>query len=40
MAIAKEKLIEMYTTMVRIRTFEERVLKEFAAGHIGGFVHL
>ncbi len=40
MPIAKEKLIDMYRTMVRIRTFEQRVKKEFAAGHIGGFVHL
>ena len=38
--IKKEKLINMYRTMVRIRTFEERVLKEFAAGSIPGFVHL
>ncbi len=40
MPIAKEKLIEMYTTMVRIRTFEERAAKEFAAGKIPGFMHL
>ena len=40
MAIEKEKLINMYKVMLRIRTFEERVFKEFAAGHIGGFVHL
>ena len=40
MAIAKEKLIDMYRTMVRIRTFEERVDKEFAVGNIPGFVHL
>ena len=40
MAIAKEKLIDMYRTMVRIRVFEERVRKEFAAGNIPGFVHL
>ena len=40
MAIEKEKLIDMYRTMVRIRTFEERVRKEFAAGNIPGFVHL
>jgi pyruvate dehydrogenase E1 component alpha subunit len=39
-AIEKEKLIDMYRVMVRIRTFEERVFKEFAAGHIPGFVHL
>ena len=40
MPIEKEKLIGMYRTMVRIRTFEERVSKEFAAGNIPGFVHL
>lgn len=40
MPIEKEKLIDMYRTMVRIRTFEERVSKEFAAGNIPGFVHL
>jgi len=40
MAVEKEKLMDMYTRMVRIRTFEERVKKEFAAGNIGGFVHL
>jgi pyruvate dehydrogenase E1 component alpha subunit len=39
-AIAKEKLINMYRVMVRIREFEERTKKEFAAGKIGGFVHL
>jgi pyruvate dehydrogenase E1 component alpha subunit len=40
MAIEKEKLIDMYRVMLRIRVFENRVYKEFAAGHIGGFVHL
>ncbi|MBA7695333.1 Acetoin:2,6-dichlorophenolindophenol oxidoreductase subunit alpha [subsurface metagenome] len=40
MAIEKEKLIDMYRVMVRIRTFENRVYQEFAAGHIPGFVHL
>lgn len=40
MEIAREKLIDMYRTMLRIRVFEERVRKEFAAGHIPGFVHL
>ena len=40
MAIKKEKLIDMYRTMVRIRIFEERVSKEFAAGKIGGVAHL
>ncbi|MFC2024192.1 thiamine pyrophosphate-dependent dehydrogenase E1 component subunit alpha [Chloroflexota bacterium] len=40
MDIPKEKLLDMYRTMVRIRKFEERTAKEFAAGRIGGFVHL
>ena len=40
MAIEKEKLIDMYRVMVRIRTFEERVAKEFAAGNILGAAHL
>jgi pyruvate dehydrogenase E1 component alpha subunit len=40
MAIEKEKLIDMYRVMVRIRTFEERVVKEFAAGNIPGAAHL
>jgi pyruvate dehydrogenase E1 component alpha subunit len=40
MAIKREKLIDMYRVMVRIRTFEERVAKEFAAGKIPGAAHL
>ncbi|MFC1931091.1 thiamine pyrophosphate-dependent dehydrogenase E1 component subunit alpha [Chloroflexota bacterium] len=40
MEIEKAKLTDMYRTMVRIRTFEERVRKEFAAGNMPGFVHL
>jgi TPP-dependent pyruvate/acetoin dehydrogenase alpha subunit len=40
MGIEASKLIWMYTTMVRIRAFEERVAREFAAGKIPGFVHL
>ena len=40
MAIEKEKLMDMYRTMLRIRAFDERVFKEFAAGNIPGFVHL
>ena len=39
MAIVKEKLIDMYRTMVRIRRFEERVAREFAEGNIPGSVH-
>ena len=40
MAIEKEKLIDMYRTMVRIRIFEEKIAEDFAAGKIPGFVHL
>ncbi len=36
----KEKLIELYRSMVRIRTFDERVAREFAAGTIPGAAHL
>ncbi|MCD6453443.1 MAG: thiamine pyrophosphate-dependent dehydrogenase E1 component subunit alpha, partial [Dehalococcoidales bacterium] len=40
MAVEKDKLIEMYRRMVRIREFELRAAKEFARGSIAGFVHL
>ena len=40
MTIEKRELINMYRVMVRIRKFEERTRKEFAAGNIPGFVHL
>jgi pyruvate dehydrogenase E1 component alpha subunit len=40
MAIEKDKLIWIYRTMVRHREFEDRVVKEFGAGNIPGFVHL
>lgn len=40
MAIEKEKLIDMYRTMVRIRTFEERITKEFREGRVPGFLHI
>ena len=40
MPIEKEKLIDILKTMVRIRTFEERVFKENTAGHLRGPVHL
>src|SRR5512135_955453 len=36
----KDKLIGMYTTMLRIRRFEEKCSKEFSAGRIPGTVHL
>lgn len=40
MGLTSEQLIEMYVTMNRIRTFENRVAELFAAGKIPGFVHL
>ncbi|MBI5014469.1 MAG: thiamine pyrophosphate-dependent dehydrogenase E1 component subunit alpha [Deltaproteobacteria bacterium] len=40
MSIPNEKLVQACTTMIKIRTFEERAAKEFAAGRIPGFVHL
>jgi len=38
--LGKDRLIWMWTQMVRIREFEERVHAEFATGDIPGFVHL
>ncbi len=40
MAVDREKLLGMYTTMVTIRQFEGRVAELFATGKIPGFVHL
>jgi len=40
MKISKEKMIQMYTTMYRIRQFESKLQEFFAAGKIPGFVHL
>jgi acetoin:2,6-dichlorophenolindophenol oxidoreductase subunit alpha len=37
--LAKGKLIDLYTTMLAIRRFEERVVTEVHAGNISGFVH-
>jgi len=39
MAVTQEKLIEMYTKMLTIRRFEERVVELFYAGKLPGFVH-
>ena len=39
-AIEKQKLISMYTVMLRIRMFEEKVAREFADGNIPGFCHV
>jgi len=35
----KEELIKLYTRMLTIRRFEERVVKEYYEGKISGFVH-
>jgi len=40
MDIKKEKLLDMYRMMLRIRVFEEKLAEDFAAGKIPGFVHL
>ena len=40
MEIEKEKQIDIYRTMVRHREFEDRLVKEFSAGRIPGFLHL
>jgi acetoin:2,6-dichlorophenolindophenol oxidoreductase subunit alpha len=37
--IGKQTLIELYTRMLTIRRFEERVVKEYFDGKISGFVH-
>lgn len=38
--ISQDKLIRMYTTMVRIRQFEDRVYLLFLAGEMPGTIHL
>ena len=40
MTIPKERLVDMYRTMLRIRAFEEKVVKEFRTGKIPSVVHL
>jgi pyruvate dehydrogenase E1 component alpha subunit len=37
--IPNEKLKEIYTTMVRIRAFEERIIAEYRKGNCPGFIH-
>jgi acetoin:2,6-dichlorophenolindophenol oxidoreductase subunit alpha len=39
MGLEKNPLIELYTKMLTIRRFEERVVNEFRSGHIRGFIH-
>jgi pyruvate dehydrogenase E1 component alpha subunit len=40
MEISKEKLLDLYTTMVRIRLFEERIVDLYARGLVPGLAHL
>jgi TPP-dependent pyruvate/acetoin dehydrogenase alpha subunit len=37
--LGKQTLIDLYTRMLTIRRFEERVVKEYYGGKISGFVH-
>jgi TPP-dependent pyruvate/acetoin dehydrogenase alpha subunit len=39
-ALDKDKLLDMYTRMIQIRTFEDAAGKNFADGLMPGFVHL
>ncbi len=38
--LSPDDKIELYEQMVRIRRFEERSLRAYQQGHIGGFLHL
>lgn len=38
--LSPEDKIELFNQMVRIRRFEERSLRAYQQGHIGGFLHL
>jgi pyruvate dehydrogenase E1 component alpha subunit len=40
MALTKEQMLEAYSLMMRIRRFEEKCAELYAAGDIGGFLHL
>jgi len=39
-ALSHEEKVVLYSQMVRIRRFEERSLRAYQQGHIGGFLHL
>jgi len=39
LSISREEMIKLFTTMLTIRRFEERVAREYYAGNIAGFVH-
>jgi pyruvate dehydrogenase E1 component alpha subunit len=38
MSLTKEKMIDLYATMKKIRLFEEKVSELFAEGKLPGFV--
>ena len=38
--LTKEEKLNLYEQMIRIRRFEERSLRSYQQGHIGGFLHL
>lgn len=38
--LSKDDKIKLYTDMVRVRRFEERTLRAYQQGKIGGFLHL
>ena len=40
MVLSKEKKVEMYRTMVKIRSFEERIVDLYARGLVPGLAHL
>jgi hypothetical protein len=40
MSITKEKMLDVYATMKKIRMFEDKVAELFAGGKLPGFVHL
>jgi TPP-dependent pyruvate/acetoin dehydrogenase alpha subunit len=37
--LGRKTLVDLYTTMLTIRRFEERVFNEFTAGNLRGFIH-
>ncbi len=39
MPLGREELVRLYRTMLTIRRFEERAVKEWADGHIPGLIH-
>jgi acetoin:2,6-dichlorophenolindophenol oxidoreductase subunit alpha len=39
LSLSKKDLVDLYTTMLTIRRFEERLVREVYAGNVSGFVH-